>query len=338
MRKIIFLLWLCALGALCVKVGDVGFYLLAAALLSALAGLLSNLFTQKSVTAEVFADGFFEKGEKKNITIKISGGAGLCRGALAVKNLLTGEETEKSVEFYSGRRPCEIKLNVESRTCGKLVFGFSGLRAYDFWGLTSKRITGRLNGSVTVVPQPLADNEIFSQTLSESFESDDYSEDKAGSEHTEPIGIREYRQGDSYKSVHWKTSFRLGDIFVREYAEPISDSVCIYIETSSKQTGEVCDRLISKACGLSMRLTEQGIFHYIAFHSFTEEQNVFEEVKDDNSFAVALDKMLSSLPTVGESLFEDFGGLFAEHNVARIYYFSSDDKTPDWQGGELINS
>ena len=73
MRKIIFLLWLCTLGALCVKVGDVGFYLLAAALLSALAGLLSNLFTQKSVTAEVFADGFFEKGEKKNITIKISG-------------------------------------------------------------------------------------------------------------------------------------------------------------------------------------------------------------------------------------------------------------------------
>lgn len=336
MRKIIFLLWLCVLGALCVKVGDVGFYLLAATLLSVAAGWLLNLLSEKSVTAEVSADGSFEKGENKSVIIKISGGAGLCRGTLVVKNLLTGEESQNPVELFSGKKPCEIKLNVESKTCGKLVFSFSRLRAYDFWGLTLRRITGRLIGSVTVVPQPLAENEIFSQALSGSIESDDHSEDKAGSEHTEPIGIREYRQGDSYKSVHWKTSFRLGDIFVREYAEPVSDSVCIYIETSSKQTGEVYDRLISKACGLSMRLMEQGIFHYIAFYSFTENRSVFEEIKGDDSFALALDKMLSPSPTVGESRFEDFGGLFAEHNVARIFYFSPDDEIPDWQDGELI--
>lgn len=338
MRKIIFLLWVCILGALCVKAGDVGFYLLAAALLSAAAGWLSNLLIKKSVTAEVSADGSFEKGEKKSAVIKISGGAGLCRGTLAVKNLLTGEESREPVEFYSGRKPCEIALNAESKTCGKLVFSFSGLRAYDFWGLTSKRINGGISGSVTVTPQPLAENEIFSQALSGSFESDEHSEDKAGTEHTEPIGIREYRQGDSYKSVHWKTSFRLGDIFVREYAEPVSDSVCIYIETSSKQTGEVYDGLISKACGLSMRLTEQGICHYIAFHSFTEDRNVFEEIKGDDSFALALDKMLSPSPTVGESRFEDFSGLFAEHNAARIFYFSPDEEAPDWQGGELITA
>mgnify|MGYP000007718944 CR=1 FL=1 len=68
------------------------------------------------------------------------------------------------------------------------------------------------------------------QSSREALESDFFSNENEGFDHSEPIGIREYRQGDSYKSVHWKLSFRLGDIYVREYGEPVTDSLCIYVE------------------------------------------------------------------------------------------------------------
>ena len=71
--------------------------------------------------------------------------------------------------------------------------------------------------------------------------------------------------------MHWKLSFRLGDIYVREYGEPVTDSLCIYVETGGNVPAADYDRIASKALSLSMYLSDGGIGHYMAFYSFSQQ-------------------------------------------------------------------
>ena len=45
-----------------------------------------------------------------------------------------------------------------------------------------------------------------------------------------PAGVREYRPGDSIKSVDWKTTARRGDIFVRQFDPSVSEHAVIFAE------------------------------------------------------------------------------------------------------------
>ena len=110
--------------------------------------------------------------------------------------------------------------------------------------------------------------------------------------------------------VHWKLSFRLGDIYVREYGEPVTDSLCIYVETGGNVPATDYDRIAAKALSLSMYLSDGGIGHYMAFYSFSQQRKVFEHIDSADSFTVALDSLLSSQPEQGKERLTEFSELF----------------------------
>ena len=153
--------------------------------------------------------------------------------------------------------------------------------------------------------------------LKETLESDFFSNENEGFDHSEPIGIREYRQGDSYKSVHWKLSFRLGDIYVREYGEPVTDSLCIYVETGGNVPATEYDLIAAMALSLSMYLSDGAIGHYMAFYSFSQQRKVFEHIDSADSFTVALDSLLSSQPEQGKERLTEFSELFERSGISR---------------------
>ncbi|HEV2415004.1 MAG TPA: DUF58 domain-containing protein [Candidatus Dormibacteraeota bacterium] len=58
----------------------------------------------------------------------------------------------------------------------------------------------------------------------------------------ELFGIREYRQGDSLRRIHWRSSARLGELVVREYEPPGVHSVTIAVDPSPP-SGDVADQI-----------------------------------------------------------------------------------------------
>ena len=46
------------------------------------------------------------------------------------------------------------------------------------------------------------------------------------------LGVREYRQGDSLRVVHWKSSARRGELVVKEFGTEISSPVAVVIDRS----------------------------------------------------------------------------------------------------------
>lgn len=53
---------------------------------------------------------------------------------------------------------------------------------------------------------------------------------RATSDHAEVRGVRGYREGDSMRAVHWKTSARRGELMVREYDSAPSPELVLVVE------------------------------------------------------------------------------------------------------------
>lgn len=303
--------WRIVVGAVIIVI-EVVFLLFSAA---------ENLFCREKLSANIQSKANGLKNSAAEIGLKFSGKAGLYKGLLKVENLLTGEKICRKVQFEinseNGDIP-QLEVEITSENCGKMAFSFEKLRRYDMLGVTFRRTKCKINGAFIVMPDPDSDFALDEPELRNALESDEFSQEKEGTDHSEPIGIREYRQGDSYKAVHWKMSFRLGDIYVREYGEPVTNCICIYVETGGDRPAKAYDGVAGKALGLSMALLGQGISHYVAFYSFSEDMPMIESVENDQSFGIALDRLLSSRPKEADEKFGSFEELFEEMGVSRI--------------------
>lgn len=318
----ILLMVMAAVGALMLKWHIIaGAVIIVIELVFLLFSAAENLLCKEKLSANIQSKANGLKNSAAAVGLVFSGKAGLYKGLLKVENLLTGEKICRKVQFEilaeNGDIP-QLEVEITSENCGKMAFSFEKLRRYDMLGVTFRRIKCDVKGAFIVMPDPDSDLALEEPELRNALESDEFSQEKGGTDHSEPIGIREYRQGDSYKAVHWKMSFRLEDIYVREYGEPVTNCICIYVETSGDRPSKAYDGVAGKALGLSMALLEQGINHYVAFYSFSEDMPMIELVENDQSFGIALDRLLSSRPKEADEKFGSFEELFEEMGVSRI--------------------
>lgn len=277
-----------------------------------------NIFSKKKLSATLAGDGTGLKNKDMSLKFIFTGTCGEYSGKLRLRNMLTGQCDDIKVHFIISREPAQVDVTVKSDTCGKIKAEFLTLRAFDLIGLTWKKAQCEIKGSVNIMPDAAEIDESEEAKLKEALESDFFSNENEGFDHSEPIGIREYRQGDSYKSVHWKLSFRLGDIYVREYGEPVTDSLCIYVETGGNVPATDYDRIAAKALSLSMYLSDCGTGHYMAFYSFSQQRKVFEHIDSADSFTVALDSLLSSQPEQRKERLTEFSELFERSGISRV--------------------
>lgn len=99
------------------------------------------------------------------------------------------------------------------------------------------------------------------------------SDDRPGQE--EFAGLRDFREGDSPKSVHWKMSARLpGRLLVREHDDPRVRRVALLLETSCPRPQDSrrrarLERAISFAASLADLLLAEG--YLVRFRAFVPE-------------------------------------------------------------------
>ena len=225
MKRIGFLLCT-ALGiSLFVLKRPVGVAVLGFCVLCFLLSACENMLSRKKLFALVSCERSGLKNVDIPLKLTLTGSTGDYSGRLRLKNMLTGQTITKKLSFtISGGKTAVVDITLNSETCGKISANIMSLKAFDLTGLVWKRVKCELKGSVNIMPDAAEIDESEEAMLKEALESDIYSEENEGTDHSEPIGIREYRQGDSYKSVHWKNKkiYNLGyprfDLY-RDYLE-----------------------------------------------------------------------------------------------------------------------
>lgn len=118
-----------------------------------------------------------------------------------------------------------------------------------------RRCKVRVEGSLVVYPA-LMDVSLASL---EGYSGDGAHTQRPG-EGDELLSLREFREGDSQKSVHWKASAKARGLLVKEYAELMPRIVLIMIDASGPSSPADFEKAVSWAASAALWLDEAGYY------------------------------------------------------------------------------
>ncbi len=123
-----------------------------------------------------------------------------------------------------------VKNNATFKFRGTYTVGVSCLYVYDLFRIFKLRIDVNSFSTVSVLPRKLPLAEPQAEASADSSRRTKHS--PASPERLEVADIREYRDGDTLKSVHWKLSSKTDELIVRDYNAGVSDTSLILCDMS----------------------------------------------------------------------------------------------------------
>lgn len=198
----------------------------------------------------------------------------------------------------SSQRLESYRLPVPTMSCGTITATLKSARAIDVLGFASQRIQrGAPRVTYTVFPKLLDLNIETARTSHANFSGTTYDHHKKGQDRSEVFEMRDFREGDSLKSVHWKVSARFEDLIVREPSHPMDYDIALLNGTHTHIGNESGMPLITNACmsiiaSVSLALVRKGLGHAVFIGG--EESPRFCYVDDMSSFNAMLDELMTT--------------------------------------------
>lgn len=148
-------------------------------------------------------------------------------------------------------------------------------RVYDAFGLVGFHAgTAADSVRLLMLPNPRPERDDIDTPTAQADESDRYFEDRRGSDRSQVFVIREYRDGDDIRSVHWGLSTKHDALFVKEYSLPMSNDCCVLLESSlmsdsTENTKKSADGVLGEFVSLANSLLKKEI----PFHAYILTDN-----------------------------------------------------------------
>lgn len=141
-----------------------------------------------------------------------------------------------------------------------------------------------------------------------------YSQHRPGDDPSEIFDIREYREGDNLKHIHWKLSWKLEQPMVKEFSLPLHSSLEIALELG-KVPPEQLDLQLDLCFSLARVLLEGGLSFRLTWLGATMQSL---HISDENDWEEAIGFLLS------EPCREIPGLLFEDHIfLSQTYYITA---------------
>ena len=201
-----------------------------------------------------------------------------------------------------------LQRSLVSRWCGQVeVFGIKvrltdPLRLFRLPAAKPKE-----SQQVEILPR-LREIGVFPVEGSEAPESERYSPYRPGDDPGEVFQVREFREGDSLRRVHWKLSQRMETWMVRDFSQPMEYGLYLLPEPGEKPQPEEMNRMMEAFASLSVSMIQEGCIHRVGW--IQEDSLHWEELEDLDDFTAVLGPILSLAkreghPALTECLEED---------------------------------
>lgn len=264
--------------------------------------VLVVVFEGRKLNLKVAAVGETEKGQEAEVWLAAENASRMpvarCDVRFRIKNRLTGSESEDQLRFgIFPKKKKAISLTAADGCCGMLQADLKEIRLTDPLGLFSKQIKTRPEPSETLVMPQLQTAEITAKALEQyDMESFRYADGRVGNDSSETVGIREYREGDSIRAIHWKLSAKQGEPVVKEYGYPVDTQLCVLADKGclAQGTEREMDALSEYALGVSLALAEHDVSHTFGWFDRDEECFFCEEVSSREDVLRLLPAFLSA--------------------------------------------
>ena len=273
LRRVTYGLSLLAL-ALCWILTQRGIFaaLLLACLLLALLSLILFLAAAKRVQLHIELPETAVKNADFSARIQIYGNRLISRVQLRLFGRAVNQLSCEAFPFSELMAlPCAggaaLALTLNSPRCGRLRVEIDRLQLSDLLGLFCKTLRLNAHAATLILPDTF---EISIELTAHDLpfpDSAEYSPNRAGNDPSELFGIRDYREGDALKNIHWKLSEKLEHTVVREMSLPVSHAILLLLDNCPEATVlpdavcDTCEALIS----CSQALADLGVLHQIAW-------------------------------------------------------------------------
>lgn len=252
----------------------------------------------------------------------------LVRVRLGYENLLTGEGNAEDIFTSIGpRQTKEVEVFLKSRYCGTMRLTLAFFNAYDPFGIFGKKHLVEESSQVVVLPDTFHLEVEVSEARAKDIDADEYSPYKPGSDMSETFAIREYKEGDSLKSIHWKLTSKMQSLMVKDPSLPIKRSLLILMETSAREgepvLPEVRDALAEAAVSIGQALSGQDIPYEIGWQNQDEQVFFKQTVPSFEELAGVLPKLLGASVKVDEmNCLDHFADTYGTNEFDHTVYLS----------------
>lgn len=227
----------------------------------------------------------------------------------------------------SSYRTERFTLPLRTDNCGRIMLKLASAFVIDNLGFAKSRLSCAFESAHTVYPH-IYDLEI--QTSRTSYASDtgvEFDPTRRGQDKTEVFDLRDFHDGDSLKSVHWKLSARTEDLMVREASHPADYDIALILgmrdcDADDKTQTTMLNAAFSLTASVSMALLRQGVGHCIIYSN--GDTLGAEAVDGRASFNGMLDTLMSApLPNTAFASKTAFDEVRRTHSITKSVMVTS---------------
>lgn len=203
---------------------------------------------------------------------------------LCVENKYTNETQFRKIKGIAFGKKQEITVKIKSEHCGHLKIYIKKAKAFDYLKIFGKSVNNGEICDVIVLPNIIEIEGTMVTMPTFDDEGNQYSKTKSGDDPSEIFNIRQFKDGDDPRRIHWNLSGRTDDYFVKEYGQPLMNSIVILIDNQISSTS-MQDVLFDLVVSLSNFLLKNGVEHIVCkqdddlslnLSSITDEEELFE--------------------------------------------------------------
>ncbi|HIX67859.1 MAG TPA: DUF58 domain-containing protein [Candidatus Anaerostipes excrementavium] len=201
--------------------------------------------------------------------------------------------------YVSAKGTTEIPFSISSQYCGVLRFWLCEMKVFDYLRLFSKRQALEVWDSQIVLPQGgrIDLKNLEDHKIEETF----WGPADVLREASPPDvdDVREYRQGDGMRDIHWKLSARNDELYSKIYRDEMSRQASLFLDLKQERemTIEEKDAYYEIVCSIAEAFLRQDIRLRVWWYDAKENAMVIMQVND----RMELQKMLEEL--VGRAVF-----------------------------------
>lgn len=184
------------------------------------------------------------------------------------------------VGMVEGKGEICLEAYLKTCHCGVVSFYLEKLQVSDYFGnFLGKCHVESLKKEMYVLPWtnvPMAD------ALAEAGDF----EGKYGEDVYETYDIREFRDGDDVRQIHWKLTAKMDILLLREYLKTSESGVMISLDFEKEKERQLSrgemDSFLDKASSLSWEILKWGVSHFVIWKRENERMTLF--IEDEEKF------------------------------------------------------
>src|SRR5699024_877572 len=245
-------------------------------------------------------------------------------------NKLTNETQVEIVETsLQSLEEKQLNLQIKSEFSGVLEIKVTEIVCRDFLHIFNRKSEVQAKNTMTFMPTFLAAPLEEAVAMADSLEAATFTSTNKGTMDQEMIALKEYVPGDNVKHIHWKLSFKLDDLMVKELSDVTEEHIVLLLETSIQiendaKRMETIDKMMDTFLSVLKQLVDKEKTIHLAWYD-DEIGQLQREVMYTNEQIHRLLHTVLALPfgNFSRSTYEEY--MQIEQDGALVFYITTNE-------------